>query len=179
MTNAFRFLRDDNLNQIMGKGFHRRQATGIAGDWYPWPLWADLPAGDVLFKASPAPLHNAIKFCLNANMPRVNTEVYEGRILTGETILSPPQKGIIMENIVERKISESKWPMDHKQPGLTEEENKVLCLLASGVSRKDIEDELSMSPEIMRTFIFNIYIKIGAKNVDKVLHAALRSIKKL
>lgn len=83
-----------------------------------------------------------------------------------------------MERIVEQKISESKWPMDHIQHGLTEKENKVLYLLASGVSRKDIEDELYMSPEIMKTFIFNIYMKIGAKQVNEVLQAALNAIKK-
>lgn len=66
---------------------------------------------------------------------------------------------------------------DYSQDGLTEKESKVLKLMASGISRNDIANQLFISQDLMKSYVFNIYKKIGAKEVDKVLQAAIRSIK--
>ena len=73
---------------------------------------------------------------------------------------------LMMDKKTEARIAESIGPVSRQKNGLTEQENKVLYLISCGNSRENIADELSMSPENLTPFIFNIYKKIGAKRVD-------------
>lgn len=119
-------------------------------------------------------------FSENANIKRLYPKFHKVKkpVAWKAPLSSLHSIGVLMDRIKKDEISKPEDLLDFQRLGLTEKESKVLKLMASGARRNDIANQLFISPELMKTYVFNIYKKIGAKEVDKVLRAAFRSIKK-
>jgi DNA-binding NarL/FixJ family response regulator len=52
-------------------------------------------------------------------------------------------------------------PREANPGGLTDREVEVLCLIANGVTNRQVADELFISPKTVGRHVENIYAKIG------------------
>lgn len=60
---------------------------------------------------------------------------------------------------------------------LTERETEIMCLVAAGMSNRQIADKLVLSPGTVKIHVHNIYSKLGVKNrVDLTLYAQKKGL---
>lgn len=63
--------------------------------------------------------------------------------------------------------------------GISEREHEVLCLLAQGLSNREIADSLHVSPNTVKTHLAHLYDKLGVSRRTQAIHKsrALRLIR--
>jgi DNA-binding CsgD family transcriptional regulator len=54
--------------------------------------------------------------------------------------------------------------------GLTERERSMVEMIARGLANKEIASELGISPATVRTHIYNLYRKVGARSRVELLN---------
>lgn len=60
---------------------------------------------------------------------------------------------------------------------LTERETEIMCLVAAGMSNRQIAEKLVLSPGTVKIHVHNIYSKLGVKNrVDLTLYAQKKGL---
>jgi len=93
------------------------------------------------------------------------TELYRG---------GSPMSGSIARKVVER-FQQQLSAQNRTDPSaeaslLTDRENEILDLLAQGIRNKEIADKLFVSPNTIRTHIYNIYEKLHVKSRIEALN---------
>jgi DNA-binding NarL/FixJ family response regulator len=91
------------------------------------------------------------------------------RLVAGGTMVIDPQLVVALAD----ELSQSK-ERDRKVETLSAREVEVLQLLAFGHTNKDVADQLSISPDTVKTHLERIFEKLGASDRTAVVAAALR-----
>jgi NarL family two-component system response regulator LiaR len=76
------------------------------------------------------------------------------RIARGERVVAAP--------VTEHFEQELAWP--GKDAGLTERESQVLVLLARGLSNREIASAMYLSPETVKGYVSQAFVKLGVRN---------------
>lgn len=152
-------------------------------------LWDCVDAGqDTIWrKIKPDLHHDDFQFVLFNVSPgqKIETQAVKRGIrgiFYREDSLSSYKKGIqailqgqlwVSRKVLEKSLLEIRQPndeLDGKQILLTFREREILSMIAAGLSKDDIADDLGISPHTVKTHTHNIYQKI---NVTNRIRAAL------
>ena len=91
-------------------------------------------------------------------------------VYAGESVLHP----VVARRVIDRLISPSPTETQAITP-LSKREMEVLKLAATGVSNKDIAEQLFLSPRTIQVHLGNIFNKLGvASRTEAILHGLRR-----
>lgn len=158
-------------------------------------LWdcVDADQETIWSKINPDPLHENLQFVLFNVSPEQQIETQAVQhgirgIFYREDSLSSFRKGIqailqgqlwVSRGILEKSILEigkSHEDLEGHQILLTFREREILSMIASGLSKDDIADDLGISPHTVKTHTHNIYQKINVTNRIKAALWASRHL---
>jgi DNA-binding NarL/FixJ family response regulator len=77
------------------------------------------------------------------------------RIAGGQSLLDPAVTAQVLERL-RRSV-----PVDQGAPGLTEQESKVLSLIADGFSNREIAEEMFLAEKTVKNYVSSILGKLG------------------
>jgi DNA-binding NarL/FixJ family response regulator len=77
------------------------------------------------------------------------------RVAAGQSLLDPAVTGALLDRL--RRGS----PDDERLSGLTDQERRVLSLLAEGRSNRDIADTMHLAEKTVKNYVSNVLAKLG------------------
>jgi DNA-binding NarL/FixJ family response regulator len=87
-------------------------------------------------------------------------------VMDGGASLDPKVASLILKNL------QSRLPRNETNPVLSERELEVLVLLAKGLVKKEIADQLNISFSTVATHVMHIYEKLNEHNAPAAIHKA-------
>jgi two-component system invasion response regulator UvrY len=90
------------------------------------------------------------------------------KIASGGKYISPTLADILAANL----NTNMEMPNHHR---LTRKEREIMCMIASGVSLKEIASKFSISNKTVSTHRFRILKKMGMKNNAELIHYAIQN----
>jgi DNA-binding NarL/FixJ family response regulator len=80
-------------------------------------------------------------------------------VTRGESLLDPA----VTQKVLERVRSSGQRPADDPLSALTEQEHKILSLIAEGKTNKEIADEVFLSDKTVKNYVSNILSKLNLR----------------
>lgn len=87
-------------------------------------------------------------------------------VMDGGASLDPKVASLILKNL------QAQLPHHETKPVLSEREMEVLALLAKGLVKKEIADQLNISFSTVATHVMHIYEKLNEHNAPAAIHKA-------
>jgi DNA-binding NarL/FixJ family response regulator len=80
-------------------------------------------------------------------------------VMRGESLLDPA----VTQKVLERVRMSGQRPEDDPLSALTEQEHKILLLIAEGKTNKEIADEVFLSDKTVKNYVSNILSKLNLR----------------
>jgi DNA-binding NarL/FixJ family response regulator len=93
-------------------------------------------------------------------------------VYNGQAVISPEMTGRLLDEF--RRLADEKDDKEPKFQTLTEQERRILTLVAAGASNKDIATELNLSERTIKNYLSIIFQKLQVNNRTE---AAIRAMK--
>jgi DNA-binding NarL/FixJ family response regulator len=86
-----------------------------------------------------------------------------------------PSSGRITQLVLENISERTRQCGTHVKLGLTPREKEVLCLIASGLSNKEIADSLAIAPNTVKNHVHNLLEKLNVSSRHEAARVEIRS----
>jgi DNA-binding NarL/FixJ family response regulator len=90
----------------------------------------------------------------------------------GQAVISPEMTALLLDEF--RRLSDKKEEEQPKYEALTDQERRILTLVADGASNKDIAAELNLSERTIKNYLSIIFQKLQVNNRTEAAIRAMR-----
>ena len=89
------------------------------------------------------------------------------RVAAGESLLDPRATAMVIERLRNPK------PADERLAGLSDQERKILALLADGLTNRQIAEHMFLAEKTIKNYVSNLLLKLGMnRRTEAAVYAA-------